>query len=90
MLHSEYRKCGFGIATRENPSETKQKITDKTSLMMTVLPCLGILALAATENADQSQEDFKRGKNANSSTPSAAQYVALICCYHSVKIFPNT
>lgn len=44
-----------------------KKITDKTSLMMSVLLCIGILALAATENAQEvkalrSQKDFKRGK----------------------------
>lgn len=48
---------------------------------MSVPPCIGILALAATENVDQrSQKEFKRGKNANSSTRSAIQYVALIGC----------
>lgn len=68
-----------------------KKITDKTNLMMSVLLCIGILALAATENAEQrSQKNFKRGGNANTSTPSVIQYVALIGCYHSVKIFPNT
>lgn len=59
--------------------------------MMSLLLRIGILALAATENADQrSQKDFMRGKNANSSIPSAIQYVTLIGCYHGVKIFPNS
>lgn len=59
--------------------------------MISVLTCIGILAPAATENTEQrSQKDFKRGKNANGSTASATQYVALIGCYHSVKIFPTT